>query len=157
MAGLGAGMLLGALFAARVMRSVSFGTAVVLGPIGSLLAALVMAATLLWPSGWLAALSWFMFGVGPVLWVISSATLRQTVTPGTKLGQVGAIFLTVNTGVRPLGAALGGAVGEHWGYGAALWLVVFGFAVQLWLIWHSPVRRLHQLPNAHDAVPTAVR
>ena len=82
---------------------------------------------------------------------------RQTVTPGTKLGQVGAIFLTVNTGVRPLGAALGGAVGEHWGYGAALWLVVFGFAVQLWLIWHSPVRRLHQLPNAHDAVPTAVR
>ena len=31
-----------------------------------------------------------------------------------------------------LAMALGGAVGEHWGYGAALWLVVFGFAVQLW-------------------------
>lgn len=155
MAGLGAGMLLGALFAARVMRSVSFGTAVVLGPIGSLVAAVVMLATLAWPSGPLAALSWFLFGVGPVLWVISSATLRQTVTPGDKLGQVGAIFLTVNTGVRPLGAAIGGAVGEHWGMGASLWIVVLGFAVQLWLILNSPVRGLRQLPHAHDARPTA--
>jgi predicted MFS family arabinose efflux permease len=142
----GVGMVLGALLAPRVVAAMPFGRAIQLGPAASVLGAAVMVATLLLPSGWLAGLSFFLFGVGPVIWTITSMTLRQTVTPGAMLGRVSALFLTVNMGVRPLGAALGGFVGAHWGESACLWLALFGFCVQLWIILRSRVSQLQQLP-----------
>ena len=57
-----------------------------------------MVATLAWPQGALAGASFFLFGVGPIVWTITSTTLRQTVTPGAMLGRVSAMFLTVNMG-----------------------------------------------------------
>lgn len=143
----GAGMVIGALAAPRILRALPFGTVVVVGPVFSVLAMATMVATLLWPSGALAGLSFFLFGVGPILWTISSTTLRQTVTPQAMLGRVSSIFLTVNMGARPVGAALGGVVGAHWGAGACLVLALLGFGVQLAVIVLSPVRRLRQLPT----------
>jgi predicted MFS family arabinose efflux permease len=144
----GAGMVVGALLAARVLRALPFGRAILVGPFMSVAASLVMAATLCWPSGVLAAVSFFMFGAGPILWSITSTTLRQTVTPGAMLGQVSAMFLTVNTGVRPLGAALGGAIGAAYGEAACLIVAALGFAVQATIIACSPVRTLRKLPAA---------
>ena len=142
----GAGMVIGALAAPRILRALPFGTVVVVGPVFSVLAMATMVATLLWPSGWLAGLSFFLFGVGPILWTISSVTLRQTVTPQAMLGRVSSIFLTVNMGARPVGAALGGLVGAQFGAGACLVLALAGFCVQLAVIVLSPVRSLAQLP-----------
>jgi predicted MFS family arabinose efflux permease len=149
LAAYGAGMVLGALAAPRVLQALPFGPVVVLGPLCSVLAMVTMAATLLWPSGLLAGLSFFLFGAGPILWTISSTTLRQTVTPQALLGRVSAIFLTVNMGARPLGAALGAAVGAQWGAAACLLLALAGFVLQAALIVASPVRTLAQLP-AHS-------
>ena len=144
----GAGMVVGALLAARVLRALPFGRAILVGPFTSVAASLVMAATMLRPTGVLAAISFFMFGAGPILWAITSTTLRQTVTPGAMLGQVSAIFLTVNTGVRPIGAALGGAIGAAYGEQACLIIAALGFVVQAGVITWSPVRTLRQLPAA---------
>ena len=142
----GAGMVLGALAAPRILAALPFGTVVVVGPAMSVLAMATMVATLRWPSGGLAGCSFFLFGAGPILWTISSTTLRQTVTPQAMLGRVSSIFLTVNMGARPLGAALGGLVGAQWGAGACLVLALAGFCVQAALIFGSPVRGLQQLP-----------
>ncbi len=144
----GAGMVVGALFASRVLRALPFGRAILVGPFTSVAASFVMAATLLWPTGVLAALSFFMFGAGPILWAITSTTLRQTVTPGAMLGQVSAIFLTVNSGVRPIGAALGGAIGAAYGEPACLVLAALVFCVQAGVITFSPVRTLRSLADA---------
>ena len=155
LASYGAGMVIGALLAPRVLAALPFGTVVVVGPACSVLACAVMVATLLQPSGWLAGLSFFLFGVGPILWTISSTTLRQAVTPQAMLGRVSAIFLTVNMGARPLGAALGGLVGavggDAWGAPACLVLALLGFCVQALLIFNSPVRALLHLPAAAAA------
>ena len=118
----------------------------IVGPVMSVLAGALMLATLLWPSGYLAALSYFVFGAGPIVWTITSVTLRQTVTPKAMLGRVSAIFLTVNMGARPLGAALGGLVGESLGEGACLVLMLMGFAVQAAIVIASPIRHLQRLP-----------
>jgi predicted MFS family arabinose efflux permease len=99
----------------------------------------------LWPSAGSRA-SVFVFGCGAIVWTISSTTLRQTVTPGALLGRVSAIFLTGNAGARPLGAALGGLVGAHWGEAACLGLAVLAFALQLALIARPAISRLHALP-----------
>jgi len=142
----GIGMMLGALLAPRVVAAMPFGRAIQVGPAVSVLAAAVMVASLVWPAGVLAGLSFFLFGAGPILWTITSTTLRQTVTPGAMLGRVTALFLTVNMGARPLGAALGGFVGASWGEPACLVLALCGFCVQAWLILASPVSRLQHLP-----------
>ena len=146
----GAGMVLGALVAPRVLRALPFGHAVLLGPLVSVLASATMVATLTWPSGLLAAASFFLFGVGPIIWTISSTTLRQTVTPLAMLGRVTAIFLSANMGARPLGAALGGWVGAVYGARACLWLALAGFVLQALLIAGSAVRTLPRLPAAAD-------
>ena len=149
----GVGMVVGALVAPRVVAAIPFGRAIQLGPAVSVLAAAVMVATQfvhpVWlPTGALAALSFFLFGAGPLIWTITSVTLRQTVTPGAMLGRVSALFLTVNMGARPLGAALGGFVGATWGESACLWLALAGFVVQLGVILASPVSQLQALPVA---------
>lgn len=146
LASYGAGMVLGALAAPHILVALPFGRVVVVGPAMSVLAMATMLATLWWPSGWLAGVAFFIFGAGPVLWTISSTTLRQTVTPQALLGRVSSIFLTANMGARPLGAALGGVVGAQWGAAACLVLALVGFCIQAAVILGSPVRGLQQLP-----------
>lgn len=144
----GVGMVVGALLAPRLVAAVPFGRAIQLGPAVSVLAAAVMVGTLFVPTGAMAALSFFLFGAGPIIWTIMSVTLRQTVTPGAMLGRVSALFLTVSMGARPVGAALGGFVGATWGESACLWLALVGFGMQLAVILASPVSQLQALPAA---------
>jgi len=146
LAAYGIGLVAGALLASRLVARLPFGRAIQFGPALSVLAALVMVATLVVPSGALAALALFLFGAGPAVWTITSTTLRQTITPLALLGRVSSIFLAVNAGARPIGAALGGLVGAVWGEPACLLLALFGFVVQAWLIFGSPLRALQRLP-----------
>ena len=104
----GAGMVLGSLLAPRLVARLPFGRAIQFGPVVSVFAMTTMVLTLLVPHGALAGLSFFLFGAGPIIWTITTTTLRQAVTPHGMLGRVGAVFLTVNAGARPVGAAVGG-------------------------------------------------
>ena len=144
----GAGMVVGALLAPRIVRALPFGRAIQFGPLVSVAAAAAMVATLFVPSAALAAFSFFLFGAGPIVWTITSTTLRQSLTPGAMLGRVGALFLTVNAGARPIGAALGGLVGARWGEAACLWLALAGFVLQALLVMRSPLGGLRHLPDA---------
>jgi predicted MFS family arabinose efflux permease len=151
LAGYGAGMVVGALLASRVVGAMPFGRAIQLGPAVSVLAAATMVATLLMPSGVLAAASFFLFGVGPIVWTITSTTLRQSITPDRMLGRVSSVFLTVNAGARPVGAALGGVVGAAWGEPACLWLALAGFVIQAAVIFASALGGLRLLPETRAA------
>jgi predicted MFS family arabinose efflux permease len=142
----GVGMVAGALLATRVMRRIAFGTVIGLGPIAGFAAALVMALTTLVPSPWLAGLSFFLLGVGPILWVISTTTLRQSVTPPSLLGRVSAINI-LSYGARPVGSLLGAVVGGAYGADVCLYLAAVIFAVQALVIWFSQAVALDRQPN----------
>ena len=142
----GGGMVLGSLLAPRLVSAMPFGRAIQFGPAVSVLAAAAMVLTLVVPSAALAGVSFFLFGAGPIIWTITTTTLRQSVTPAGMLGRVGAVFLTVNAGARPVGAALGGLVGAGWGEAACLWLAFAGFALQAAIILASRVTLLRRLP-----------
>lgn len=146
LAAYGAGMVVGALLASRVVAALPFGRAIQLGPAVSVAAAATMVSTLFLPTGVLAATAFFLFGVGPIIWTITSTTLRQSVTPHAMLGRVSSVFLAVNTGARPIGAALGALVGASWGEPACLWLALAGFALQAWVIFASSLSTLRRLP-----------
>ena len=142
----GVGMVVGALLATRVMRRLPFGTVIGLGPVTGFAAAGVMALTTVIPSPWLAGLSFFLLGVGPILWVISTTTLRQSVTPPQLLGRVSAINI-MSYGARPVGAALGAIIGGFYGAEACLYLAVAIFGAQALVILMSPAVALARQPE----------
>ena len=142
----GGGMVVGALLATRVMRQFAFGTVIALGPVAGFVAAAVMALTTFIPSPWLAALSFFLLGAGPILWVISTTTLRQSVTPPRLLGRVSAINI-MSYGARPVGSALGAIVGGIFGAEACLYLAAAIFGAQALVIVTSPAVTLARQPE----------
>ncbi len=165
LAAYGVGMVVGALLATGVMARMALGKAILLGPLCSVVAILGLVTTQ-WLSAIaaqiLACVSFFIFGVGPIIWTITTTTLRQSITPSPVLGRVTAIFLTVNMGARPVGALLGAAVGmaaSHWSASAqnhtaeiaCLWLSATGFCLQLWIIARSSVKQLQTVPAAQAA------
>jgi predicted MFS family arabinose efflux permease len=142
----GVGMVVGALSATRVMRRVPFGIVIRLGPVTGFVAAVVLALTTLIPNPLLAGLGFFLLGAGPILWVISTTTLRQSVTPPRLLGRVSAINI-MSYGARPLGSALGAIVGGLYGAKACLYLAVAIFGAQALVILMSPAVSLARQPE----------
>jgi predicted MFS family arabinose efflux permease len=142
----GVGMVVGALAATRVMQRLSFGTVIGLGPVTGFVASAVLALTSFIPSPLLAGLGFFLLGVGPILWVISTTTLRQSVTPPRLLGRVSAINI-MSYGARPLGSALGAVIGGLYGAEACLYLAVAIFGAQAVVILMSPAVALARQPE----------
>jgi predicted MFS family arabinose efflux permease len=147
LAAYGVGMVGGALAAPRLSRLLSFGTMVAIGPLAGLAAALVMVLTLWLPSFGLATLSFLLIGAGPILWVVSTTTLRQTVTPNAMLGRVSAIFTTATYGARPIGAAIGAVLAAGYGVQTCLVVAALSFVVQAAIILASPVLHLARQPE----------
>jgi predicted MFS family arabinose efflux permease len=141
----GVGMVIGALVATRVMRRLAFGTVIGLGPVCGFIASGVMALTAFVPTPLLAGSSFFLLGVGPILWVISTTTLRQSVTPPRLLGRVSAINI-LSYGARPLGSAIGAIVGGLYGAEACLYLAFALFGLQAVVILLSPAVALSRQP-----------
>ena len=152
----GFGMVVGALLATRTMRRLRFGTVIGLGPVTGFVAAGVMTLTTIIPSAALAGLSFFLLGAGPILWVISTTTLRQSVTPPRLLGRVSAINI-MSYGARPLGAALGALVGGFYGAETCLYLAAAIFAAQALVILLSPAVSLPRQPEMVGDGPAVLR
>src|SRR5437868_2411994 len=142
----GVGMVVGALVATRLMRRLTFGTVIGLGPVTGFIAAVVMASTTFIASPWLAGLSFFLLGVGPILWVISTTTLRQSVTPSRLLGRVSAINI-MSYGARPIGSLVGAVVGGLYGAETCLYLSAAIFGAQALVILLSPAVTLARQPE----------
>ncbi len=151
----GVGMVVGALLATRVMKRLAFGTVIGLGPVTGFVAAAVMTLTTFMPAPWLAGVSFFLLGVGPIMWVISTTTLRQSVTPPRLLGRVSAINI-LSYGARPLGSAIGAIVGGLYGAETCLYLAVAIFGAQALVILLSPAVGLSRQPTWSE-MPAAPR
>ncbi|MGE8682024.1 MAG: MFS transporter [Achromobacter marplatensis] len=147
----GGGMLAGALAAPWLARRLSFGAMIASGPLSALAASAIMLSTLVLPSGIWAAVGFFLFGAGPILWTITTTTLRQAVTPNALLGRVSAVILTATFGARPVGALIGATLAARVGLDACLWVSTAGFLVQFLVLFASPVRRLRNQPEAAGA------
>jgi len=142
----GAGMIMGALMAPRIMSMLPFGLVVAIGPLAGLVASGAMALTIWAPTVYLASAGFFLMGAGPIIWVVSTTTLRQTVTPAHLLGRVSAINI-VAYGARPVGAIIGALVGDAYGAETCLLVATFFFFLQASLILASPVLRLITQPT----------
>ena len=135
----------GALVSAPLVHRIRFGTVLGLGPVTGFVASAVLASTIWLPSPLVAGLGWFLLGIGPIQWTISTTTLRQLVTPAGLLGRVSAINIT-SYGARPLGAAIGTGVGAMAGAEASLLVAAGLFLAQMVMVLVSPLVRLDERP-----------
>jgi hypothetical protein len=94
--------------------------------------------------------AWFAFaamGLAGGTWNVLSAARRQRRTPHAMVGRVSSAFRVVAWGVIPIGAMLGGFVGERWGVttvyiAAGAGIAVLGLIVMRSFVTPEPNERL---------------
>jgi predicted MFS family arabinose efflux permease len=69
----------------------------------------------IWPQAWAVAAAFFVVGLTNMVGNVVGRTLRQRLVPAASLGRVGGAGGMIGYGLMPLGALLGGLVGEVWG------------------------------------------
>jgi MFS family permease len=129
----------------RVMLTAAFaGWALLLIPIASgPYRLLILAAGLF---GW---------GVGVVLYSISSVTILQATTPDSLMARANAMRRLTSWGALPLGALAGGALGASLGLQTAVVVGAGGRALAGVLLLASPVRGIRTLEDADELVRDA--
>ncbi|MHB0877198.1 MAG: MFS transporter [Anaerolineae bacterium] len=145
----GIGFLVGALVAQRVAKRVGVGPAAIVG----LAAAALGDAALPLARGPLPLLVAFLvagqvlFGVGLTVYSVGRSSLVQGSTPTRLRGRVGATIRFVMAALVPVGALLGGALGQAIDLRTTLFIAVAGELLgAAWLVL-SPVRRQRLQPD----------
>jgi MFS family permease len=90
----------------------------------------------------------FLSSLGVMILDIAAGSLQTAATPVSRLSLVKGAQRTVNYGIRPVGALLGGVLGELIGVHAAIWIGAAGAVTGVLFVLASPVPRLRELPDA---------
>ena len=117
------GGLIGSFVAAPVERAI--GRARVLALV-IVVGGAALAAPAVSPTVPIAVVSGAAFSIAGVMWNVITVSLRQRVIPDELLGRVNSGYRLLGWGTIPLGAALGGFVGEVFGLRAVFWLAGIG-------------------------------
>jgi len=141
-----AGSIAGALLAGRIQKRIGVGPAIVLGSL------MFCTPGFIYPlAPHAAALPLFMFaqsvvGFGGVSYNITQVSLRQAITPERLQGRMNAAMRWVVWGTIPLGAILGGAIGQWIGLKTAMWIGAIGSLVAFLPVALSSVRSIGEMP-----------
>jgi MFS family permease len=135
------GFLVGALLPERLTHSLGSGRALMVGlalfGMGDLIFALMAGPTFIVVT--LLVIAQFGFGLGYTIFNVIHVSLRQTLTPDDMQGRVHATMILVLQGCAPLGALLGGLLGEWVGLRPTLILASLGELSALLWLWASPL------------------
>jgi predicted MFS family arabinose efflux permease len=139
------GGLIGAMVAGRITRWAGIGPALILGmvvfPAPLILVPLAHGPMLLFVAEVVSAL-------GVMLLDIAAGSVQTAATPHDRLSVVSGFKRTVNYGIRPVGAVLGGWLGTVIGVRPALWVATVGALLGVVWIVLSPLRTMRELPEA---------
>ena len=149
------GSVLGALAAGPIARRLGVGRtitgAMVLCGAGTLLVPLAAPPPLLGAA--ILAVALFLGGFGTTVSNVHVVTVRQTITPDDLLGRMNASYRTLTYGAIPVGALIGGLLGETLGLQATMAVGAVGvFLAPLWVLF-SPVPGLRDVatfPRVHE-------
>ncbi|EFH82041.1 MFS transporter [Ktedonobacter racemifer] len=147
-----AGFLIGTLLAKRVLQWWGLGWSLCAVPLLSISGALLVpvAHGSFLEVALALAFAQFLTVCPLIIYHIHEVSLRQSITPDALQGRVNATTQVVSWATTPLGALLGGWLGEWIGIRSTLFLIVGGLLLaQLWL-WFSPVRTLRTLPQEEE-------
>ncbi|MEZ4521894.1 MAG: MFS transporter [Thermomicrobiales bacterium] len=148
----GVGYFAGAVIANRLSAWLGLGRAIVAGlaiaAVGQILIPLASGpAAVAVP---LLLAGFFLSGTGSPVYDLNQVSLRQAVTPDRLRGRVNGSLRVVIRGAAPVGAILGGLLGEWIGLRPTLAIAAIGFPLAILVVWFSPVRPLLTPPEEAD-------
>jgi MFS family permease len=144
----GPGALLGALLAGRMANRFGLGATIIgaslVGGLANLLVPLASGPELAIAA--LLLLASFVGGISNPVYNINQVSLRQAITPDRLQGRMNASVRFIVWGTIPIGALIGGALGDAIGLRPTLALMAAcSVLATLWILF-SPVRRLKEQP-----------
>ncbi|MDG4788573.1 MFS transporter [Micromonospora sp. WMMD1102] len=89
----------------------------------------------------------FLAGLGVMMMDITVGSLQVAATPERLLARVTGAKRTVNYGIRPIGAVLGGTLGAAIGVRPTLWIATVGAVAGLLWILPTTIPKLRELPE----------
>jgi MFS family permease len=142
------GAIVGALLTNRIRQRIGVGPAILGGSIAFSVPALIYPAA---PHA--IALPLFMLAqaviqFGGMAYNITQVSLRQAITPERLQGRMNAAMRWIVWGTIPLGALLGGAIGQWVGLRTALWVGAIGSLGGFLPVALSSVRSIREMPDA---------
>lgn len=128
-----AGAVVGSLFAgqavARIGRAAALLVAICTG-------ALCVGIPALTGNAWIVGAGFVLGGLGVAFWNVVTVSLRQRITPARLLGRVNSGYRLLAWGTMPVGAALGGLLGEWWGLQAVFAIMgLLTLSLLVGLVW----------------------
>ena len=154
--GVGAvGGLAGALLASRIARLIGTGRSIAVGAVlfSAPYALVPLAAGPEWAKAAVLAIVEAVGGVAIMVFDINLNALQTAVVHDDLRIRVSGAFSTVNYGIRPLGALVGGALGELLGIGPTLVLAAVGGALSfVWLL-GSPILTTRTIEELQPVAP----
>jgi len=144
------GGLVGALVTDRVVKALGQGPAIwiasfMTGPFG-LLIPLAQRGWLLWAAAGCFAISWTFV----VIYNVTQVSFRQGLTPEHLLGRMNATMRFLVWGTLPLGAFIGGVLGQLIEVRPTLWVGAIGGLLPFLAVFFSPLRHMRELPTRPD-------
>ncbi|QIS12779.1 MFS transporter [Nocardia arthritidis] len=141
------GSLIGALFARKIAELIGQGPTIWVVVAASapfqLLVPLAQRGWLLW----LSAAAYLVIWLCASVYNITQVSFRQRLTPDTLLGRMNATMRFLVWGISPLGAAVGGVLGQLIGARTTLWVIAVGGVIPLLPLLFSPLRSTRELPD----------
>ncbi|WP_127509475.1 MFS transporter [Actinoplanes solisilvae] len=142
------GGLLGAMLAGPLSHRAGIGRAVIVGFV-LFPAPLILVPWVEGPAPLILAALFtaeFLGAVGVMILDIAVGSVQTAATPPSMLAVVSGFERTVNYGIRPIGALLGGALGAAIGVRPSLWIATVGALLGTLWVWFSPLRTMRDLP-----------
>jgi predicted MFS family arabinose efflux permease len=143
----GVGGVLGALTASRIASWLGQGRTIW---VSLLVTSPFMLLAPLTGRGWLLslyAIAWLVSGFGGVVYNIAQVSYRQAICPDRLLGRMNASVRFMVWGTLPLGALVGGVLGDVIGIRATMWVGAIGVLLSPLPVLLSPLRKLRDLPT----------
>ncbi|MEU8703636.1 MFS transporter [Streptomyces sp. NPDC048565] len=146
--GLGAtGSLLGAVSAPRISRRFGVGRSIVVGAVlfPAPIAIAAAAGGPLWLRAGALAAAQCLSGFGVMLFDVNLNSLQASVIPDGMRSRVAGAYSTINYGIRPVGAIVGGLLATFVGLRTTLLIAAVGGALSLLWLLPSPIPRIRSL------------
>jgi len=144
------GALLAALVAARLAAYVDVGW-LIIGSAATFSCGWLFAIPALPPSGsYFLIFAYFLVSFGGVVYNVNQVSYRQALVPVKLQGRLNATMRFIVWGTMPVGALIGGGIGQAFGLYPALVVGAVGGAFAFLWVLFSPVRHVKTIPTAAE-------
>jgi MFS family permease len=147
------GFLLGALVSGKFAKRVGLGPTIVGSAVIFSVPGILIPMTtpsIAWP---LLIIAFNVFGFAGVIYNVNQVSLRQAITPARIQGRMNATMRFMVWGTMPIGALIGGVLGNTIGIRPTLWVAAIGGLFSFVPPLLSPVRSLQRIPEAEPETP----